>query len=120
MKPYKPLQIYWYILNDLFASTGAWWIFTWYRRNLLHEAHTGLWEMTKDSFFRASVIVIPIVWASFFLLAGFYREALYKRSRLNELTSTFIACLIGCLLIFFSIILNDRAPSYTYFYKTFF
>ncbi|MCW3108090.1 MAG: sugar transferase, partial [Segetibacter sp.] len=120
MKQYKPLQIYWYILSDLLASTGAWWIFTWYRRNRLHEAHTGLWEMTSDNFFKASVIAIPIIWASFFLLTGFYGKALYKRSRLNELTSTFIACLIGCLLIFFSIILNDHAPSYTYFYKTFF
>jgi exopolysaccharide biosynthesis polyprenyl glycosylphosphotransferase len=120
MKKYKPVKIYWYVLSDLAASTVAWWIFTWYRRNLLHEAHTGLLEMTNDPFFNISVIVIPIIWASFFLLTGFYKEALYKRSRLTELTSTFIACLIGCLLIFFSIILNDHAPSYTYFYKTFF
>lgn len=120
MKTYKPVKIYWYILCDLIASTVAWWTFTWYRRNLLHEAHTGFLEMTDDPFFNISVIIIPIIWTSFFLLAGFYKEALYKRSRLTELTSTFIACLIGCLLIFFSIILNDHAPSYTYFYKTFF
>lgn len=119
MKSYKPLQIYWYIVSDMLASIVAWWIFTWYRRNQLHEAHTGLWEMTSDGFFRASLIVIPIIWSCFFLLTGFYREALHKRSRLTELTSTFIACLIGCLLIFFSIILNDHAPSYTYFYSTF-
>lgn len=120
MKSHKPLQIYWYIISDLAASTGAWWLFTWYRRNRLHEGQTGLWEMTRDNFFKASVVAIPVIWASFFLIAGFYGGALYKRSRLNELTSTFIACLIGCLLIFFSIILNDHAPSYTYFYKTFF
>lgn len=119
MKPYKPLQISWYIVSDLIACIAAWWIFTWYRRNLLREAHTDLIEMLKDNFFLWSLLVIPIFWGSFFLLAGFYRDALYKRSRLNELTSTFIACLIGCLIVFFSIILNDHAPSYTYFYKTF-
>lgn len=120
MKPNKPLQIYWYFLSDLLASTAAWWLFTWYRRNLLHEGHTDYWEMLHDPFFKASVLIIPIVWACFFSLVGFYREPLYKRSRLNEVTSRFTACLIACLLIFFSIILNDRAPVYTYFYKTFF
>jgi exopolysaccharide biosynthesis polyprenyl glycosylphosphotransferase len=119
MKSYKPLQVYWYIVSDLIASTISWWIFTWYRRNTLHEAHTGLLQMVHDAFFQASVIVIPVVWLCFFTIAGFYRKSLYKRSRLNELTSTFIACLIGCLLIFFSVILNDRAPAYTYFYTTF-
>jgi tryptophan-rich sensory protein len=67
----------------------------------LHEGQTGIWEMTRDPFFNASLIVIPVIWACFFLITGFYREPLYKRSRLNELTATFIACLIACLLIFF-------------------
>lgn len=84
------------------------------------EGHTGFFQMLGDDFFQVSIIVIPIIWVSFFLLAGFYGPSLYKRSRLNELTSSFIVCLIGCLLIFFSIILNDRAPSYTYFYSAFF
>lgn len=120
MKPNNPFKIYWYVLSDLLASIAAWWLFTWYRRNSLNEADTGFWEMTNDVFFQSSVVIIPIIWILFFLLTGFYREALFKRSRLNEFTSTFIVCLIGCLLIFFSIILNDNAPSYTYFYKTFF
>ncbi|MDQ6812347.1 MAG: hypothetical protein M3040_01205, partial [Bacteroidota bacterium] len=120
MRSYKSPHIYSYILSDLFASTAAWWIFTCYRRNLLHEAQTGLLDMTRDRFFNTSLVAIPIAWACFFLLTGFYREPLYKRSRLNELTAAFIACLIGCLLLFFLIILNDHAPSYTYFYKTFF
>jgi len=54
------------------------------------------------------------------MLTGFYRQALYKKSRLNEFTSTFIVCLVGSLLIFFTFILNDKAPSFTYFYKAFF
>jgi exopolysaccharide biosynthesis polyprenyl glycosylphosphotransferase len=119
MKSYKPLQIYWYIVSDVAASIAAWWFFTWYRRNLLREGHTNFWEMPGDAFFRVSVIVIPIVWACFFLITGFYRKSLYRRSRLNEITATFISCLIGCLLIFFSIILNDHTSDYTYFYKTF-
>ncbi|MDB5249327.1 MAG: sugar transferase [Segetibacter sp.] len=120
MKRIKPLQIHWYIFSDVVSATATWWLFTWYRRNVLNEAHTGLWEMTADSFFRTSVVVIPILWVCYFSLTGFYGKSLYKRSRLNEFTSTFLVSLIGCLLIFFSIILNDRAPTYTYFYSAFF
>lgn len=119
MKTFKPLQIYWYVVSDIIASILTWWIFTWYRRNKLNEAHTGLVDLTKDSFFQTSVIVIPFIWISLFLLSGFYKVSLYQRSRLNEFTDTFIVSLMGCLFIFFSIILNDKTASYTYFYAAF-
>lgn len=119
MKIFKPLKIYWYIISDIIASTLAWWIFTWFRRNTLNEDHTSLFQMAFDPFFRSSVIVVPLIWKCFFLLAGFYQPTLYQRSRLNEFTSTFIVTLGGCILIFFSIILNDKAPDYTYFYAAF-
>lgn len=119
MKTYKPLQIYWYVLSDVIASILSWWIFTWYRRNKLNEAHTGFWDLTKDSFFLTSLIVIPLIWVSLFLLSGFYKKSLYQRSRLNEFTDTFMVSLLGCLIIFFSIILNDKTSSYTYFYAAF-
>lgn len=120
MKQSKQLQIYWYILSDIIASIGAWWVFTWYRRNKLREAHTDFFDLIRNNFFQWSLVVIPLIWVSLFLLTGFYKESLYRRSRISEFTSSFIACLIGCLLIFFSVILNDKAPAYTYFYAAFF
>lgn len=120
MKQVKPLQIYWYILTDILASTGAWWVFTWYRRNKLKEAHTDFFDLIQDYFFQWSLVIIPIIWVCLYLLTGFYGESLYRKSRLNEFTSSFLVCLIGCLVIFFSVILNDKPPSYTYFYAAFF
>ena len=99
MKLYKPLQIYWYILSDIVASCGAWWVFTWYRRSKLNEAHPGFWQMIEDPFFQWTVLVIPVIWVSLFLLSGFYSTSLYRRSRLTEFTSSFSVCLIGCLLL---------------------
>ncbi len=119
MKTFKPLKIYWYVVSDVIASILTWWLFTWYRRNKLNEAHTSFLDLTKDSFFQASVLIIPLIWVCLFLLSGFYKQSLYQRSRLNEFTDTFMVSLIGCLLIFFSIILNDKTNSYTYFYAAF-
>lgn len=76
--------------------------------------------MTEDGFFQSSIIVIPLLWVAFFLLTGFYSEPMHRRSRLNELTSTFLVTLIGCVVVFFTIVLNDHAPTYTYFYSAFF
>ena len=120
MKQVKPLQIYWYTLTDIVASTGAWWVFTWYRRNKLKEAHTDFFDLIQNHFFQWSLVIIPIIWVCLYLLTGFYGESLYRKSRLNEFTSSFIVCLIGCLIIFFSVILNDKPPNYTYFYAAFF
>jgi exopolysaccharide biosynthesis polyprenyl glycosylphosphotransferase len=38
---------------------------------------------------------------------------------LNEFTQTFTTTLIGCLLIFFILILNDHSKTYTYYYTAF-
>ena len=120
MKAHKPLQIYWYILSDIVSASGAWWVFTWYRRSKLNEANGEFWEMMADPFFQWTVFIIPLIWISLFLITGFYSTSLYRRSRLTEFTSSFTACLVGCLFLFFSVILNDKAPDYTYFYKAFF
>jgi len=52
-------------------------------------------------------------------MVGSY-TSLYKKSRLNELTNTFIYSITGCTIIFFAIVINDPVKDYHYFYKTYF
>ncbi len=120
MKQYKPLHINWYVLSDAIAATIAWLLFGWVRQLLLHEFSVGLLPIIGNTFLQISLIIIPLFWVCLFMLTGFYRQSLYKKSRLNEFTYTFIVCLVGSLLIFFTFLLNDKAPSYTYFYSAFF
>ena len=40
-------------------------------------------------------------------MVGAYRTSLYKKSRLTELTNTFIYSIFGCTFIFFAIVIND-------------
>lgn len=72
-----------------------------------------------DSRFWWGISLLPIAWVIFYAILGSY-GSLYKKSRLNELTLTFICSIIGCTLIFFLIVINDPHPRYTYYYKTFF
>jgi polysaccharide biosynthesis protein PslA len=120
MKSNKSLHINWYVISDALASLIAWWLFAWVRRSLLHEAPAGFFQIPYDSYFQFTWVIIPFIWISLFLLTGSYRQSLYKKSRLNEFTSTFMVSLAGCLLLFFVFVLNDIATSYTYFYTAFF
>ena len=43
-----------------------------------------------------------------------------KKSRLRELTTTFICCLLGVTFLYFTIILNDINDDYKYYYEAFF
>jgi exopolysaccharide biosynthesis polyprenyl glycosylphosphotransferase len=56
----------------------------------------------------------------FFTVTGVYKESLYVKSRLAELTNTIIQSLIGCMIIFFFIFLNDVKDNYPYYYTIFF
>lgn len=116
----KPLHINWYVCCDALAAVLAWSAFAVIRRTLLNEP-PGLYEIfIKDEAYHTTVIVVPLFWIIFFSLTGSYNDALYKKSRLNELTKTFIAVLVGCQAIFFILILNDHTKHYTYYYSVFF
>jgi exopolysaccharide biosynthesis polyprenyl glycosylphosphotransferase len=120
MKAFRPLHINWYVLSDALAAIVAWSLFALIRRTLLHEQPASIIGISNDPFFLVSVFLVPCFWVALFLLTGSYSQSLYQKSRLNEFTSTFIVCLVGCLILFFLLILNDRASTYQYFYSSFF
>jgi exopolysaccharide biosynthesis polyprenyl glycosylphosphotransferase len=66
----------------------------------------------------ASIFLIPFAWLAFYLLMGSY-QSIYKKSRFVEFTNTFLCSMIGCLFLFFFIVLDDLHDSYTYYYLSF-
>lgn len=120
MKPFKPLHIGWYVVSDAIAAIIVWWFFALIRKNLLDEPSTNLYEiLLHDATFHQTIIIVPLFWILLFALTGVYNKSLYTKSRLNEFTQTFTSCIVGCLLIFFVLIINDHSKSYTYYYSAF-
>jgi hypothetical protein len=66
--------------------------------------------------FGLGLATIPFGWLMFYTLVGSY-NSLYNKSRLTEITISFICALIGCTVIFFLIVINDPQHDYTYYYK---
>jgi len=115
----KRIHNSWYVISDYLAAILAWIVLYFTRRYLLEEAITIERRIYLNDRFWWGISLIPIAWLIFYTLIGSYRS-LYAKSRLSELTLTVISCIIGCVVIFFLIVINDPQRQYTYYYKAFF
>src|SRR5947207_132852 len=118
MQAGKKIHIIWYLISDYLAAILAWIILYFTRRYLLEEVIETSRGIYLNNRFWLGLALIPLSWLMFYTLLGSY-HSLYRKSRLNEFTITFICTLIGCTLIFFLIIINDHEHNYTYFYKAY-
>lgn len=109
------ITVRWYVLADWLAALLGWGLFYLQRRLLLGEAES-LFDQRYDEKFFLGISLIPLCWIALFHLNGSYRD-LYHKSRLQELTNTFFGTLLGCTVLFFVFILDDKIADYTYYYK---
>ncbi|MBS1948404.1 MAG: sugar transferase [Bacteroidetes bacterium] len=119
MPIYKKIHTGWYVLSDYIAAAATWIILYFTRRYLLHEPIYVQHRLFLNNRFWLGLLLLPVCWIMLYAMVGSY-HSLYKKSRLNELTTTFICTLIGCTIIFFSIVINDPQTDYRYYYKSYF
>ena len=115
----KKFHIIGYILSDYLAATLSWIILYFTRRSLLSEPIIVDHQVYLNNRFWLGISIIPLGWLVLYGIVGSY-HTLYKKSMLNEYTITFICSLIGCTVLFFSIVINDPQTDYRYYYKAFF
>jgi exopolysaccharide biosynthesis polyprenyl glycosylphosphotransferase len=120
MTQVKPLHTAWYVGTDIFTGSIAWMLVAWIRKWLMGEKNYTLYQLwTEDYYFKTSLFLVVLFWLILYAIAGVYNQSFYKKSRLNELTATFIQTFIGVILMLFMIFLNDFEKHYSYFYKIF-
>ena len=113
------IPVFWYILSDYLTALLSSNIFHFSRRILLSEPIFVGGRIFLTNRFWLGTITIPLGWLILYTMMGSYRS-LYQKSRLNEMTNTFIYSILGCTIVFFAIVINDPVKDYHYFYKTFF
>ncbi|HEY4156249.1 MAG TPA: sugar transferase [Puia sp.] len=119
MGPGKKIHIIWYGLSDFLCAVISWIILYFTRRILLSEPVYLNGAIYLNNRFWLGLSLIPAGWLIFYGLTGAY-HSLYKKSRLNEFTSTGVCSLIGCTVLFFAIVINDPQTDYRYYYKAYF
>lgn len=115
----KKIHISWYVLSDYISAILSWMILYFTRRSLLQEPIFVNGYLFLNNRFWLGLALIPAGWVVFYALTGTY-HSLYKKSRLNEFSSTGLSSLIGCTVLFFAIVINDPQTDYRYYYKAYF
>ena len=115
----KRLQTIKYIVWDIFAALSAWALFFFYRKlSIENNSFEDVNLVFKDSNFWWGIALLPIAWCCFYAMIGTYKDV-YRKSRLKELQMTFWASLIGVIVIFFTLLLDDKISSYHMYYLSF-
>ena len=114
----KQISIAWYAVLDFITAALAWGCFFLIRKVLLHQAISNGSELQMNSRFWLGIILIPACWLILYAMVGAY-HSLYKKSRLFEFSTTFMCSLLGCIVLFFAILLDDVKNNYSYYYLAF-
>lgn len=108
-----------YLFSDSVAAAISYFAVFYFRKFYIERKllNTEV-EIVFDQKFYTSLVLIVLFWLVIHLLTGVYRD-IYRRSRLKEFLQTFTSSLIGSVVLFFVILLDDFIQSYHNYYLSF-
>lgn len=115
----KNLQTAKYVLSDLFASAAAWTLFFIFRKKSIDNGtFEDMNSVFTDANLYAGLIFVPLMWLILYYLQGTYQNV-YRKSRLKELGQTLTISICGVIIIFFTLLLDDKVSTYRNYYLSF-
>ena len=106
-----------YIIVDVLAAIASWTLFFIYRKKVIESAFFGheVPLQFNQRYFTA-IIMLPVFWLILHYLSGYYKEVM-RKSRLQELWQTFITSLIGTIILFYLLLLDDYVIGHQSYYQ---
>ncbi len=115
----RTLQTIKYIIVDCVAAVIAWVAFFAFRKIYIDSSKYGAQVPIEfDANFYLAIIIFPCFWILLYFFTGSYREV-FRKSRFQEIASTFSQSFLGVIVIFFAVLLDDEVKDYTAYYYTF-
>jgi exopolysaccharide biosynthesis polyprenyl glycosylphosphotransferase len=115
----KKKQTLKYVLLDVIAAMLAWTLFFVYRKTVLEPLKFGYEiPISFDQNFFYGLLIIPVFWVLIYFVIGAYNN-IYRRSRLKEFGQTLLISIVGNLVLFFVLLLDDEIATYTHYYKSY-
>ena len=102
-----------FIISDWLVASLVWGLFFYFRKTWIEEK-----AFEIDQNFIIGSILVPLLWLLIYYLQGSYHEV-RRMYRLKILNLTFFGSLIGTVLIFFILILDDTVSNYQMYYYSF-
>lgn len=113
----RNLHIVLLVLFDAIAAALAWSMFFAYRKMFIETDIYGKIDIVLDKNFYLGLLYIPLFWIILYFLAGNYKE-IWRKSRIKEVSKTFSVTIIGVVLLFFTLLLDDAVGNYQAYYRT--
>jgi len=105
------------VLLDALAAAIAWSMFFAYRKLFIETAMFGKMNVVLDKNYYLGLIYVPLFWVFLYYLAGNYKDV-WRKSRLKEVSKTFSITILGVILLFFALLLDDAVVNYQVYYTT--
>ena len=102
-----------FIISDWLVASLVWGLFFYFRKTWIEQK-----AFEVDQNFIIGSILVPLLWLLIYYLQGSYHEV-RRMYRLKILNLTFFGSLIGTVLIFFILILDDTVSNYQMYYYSF-
>jgi len=120
MKMNKKLQVFKYISADILSALAAWTLFYCFRKLYIEQEKFGTSiPLIFDQQFYRGLITVSVFWLFLYVLTGTYKN-IYRKSRLREVGQTFFISVIGVIILFFILLLDDQIQSYKSYYQSIF
>jgi exopolysaccharide biosynthesis polyprenyl glycosylphosphotransferase len=100
------------IVLDWISASLSWALFYYFRKTSIEKQAFHI-----DSHFYFGVLMIPIIWLILYALQGTYNDV-RRLYRLKISSLTFFGAMIGTMILFFSLLLDDDIKAYQLYYKS--
>jgi exopolysaccharide biosynthesis polyprenyl glycosylphosphotransferase len=107
-----------YLIADFTVSATTWILFWAFRKFYIESQKFGIsvpFQANNKFFF--GLVIIPLFWLFLYAMWGLYSNV-YRKSRIAELKQLFLATIIGVIILFFTLLLNDTVVSYRSYYTS--
>ena len=105
---------YLFFIIDLISALLSWALFYYCRKIYIEKT-----EFNIDANFYWGIVLVPVFWTILYLLQGSYLDV-KRLYRIKTFTLTFQSTLIGSIILFFALLLDDSIQGYQMYYKSFF
>ena len=110
-------SIFFALLDGIMGGV-SWSLFFAYRKYFIESDKFGYQiPVELDSNFYAALVFIPVYWIGMYFMAGQYKDV-WRKSRISEISQTFTVSVVGVILLFFALLLDDAVSSYQSYYKS--
>ncbi|WP_163716578.1 sugar transferase [Mangrovibacterium lignilyticum] len=109
-----------YLFFDVLATCLSWFLFYVYRKLYIEPSHTAdILHIEYTPRLYLALLTLPLFWIGIYYVTGYYSN-ICRKSRLIEFGQTFFTTLIGVVILFFSLLLDDYISTHNNYYSLFF